>query len=84
MMTLGQLWSNSITQNEDVSNVKPVTTNESVVNQNVGEADVGEADVGEADVGEADINEKYHNYKKGILDKVINGGKLNNEPETSE
>lgn len=70
MMTLGQLWSNSITQNEDtadvgVADVKPVTTNESVVNQNM-------------------EDEKYHNYKKGILDKVINGGKLNNEPETSE
>lgn len=64
-MTLGQLWSNSITQNEDTSNVKPVTTNESVVNQNM-------------------EDEKYHNYKKSILDKVINGGKLNNEPETSE
>lgn len=64
-MTLGQLWSNSITQNDDTSNVKPVTTNESVVNQNM-------------------EDEKYHNYKKGILDKVINGGKLNNEPETSE
>ena len=67
MMTLGQLWSNSITQNEDTANVKPVTTNESVVNQNV----------------ESDES-AYHNYKKGILDKVINGGKLNNEPETSE
>lgn len=65
MMTLGQLWSNSITQNDDTSNVKPVTTNESVVNQNM-------------------EDEKYHNYKKSILDKVINGGKLNNEPETSE
>lgn len=68
MMTLGQIWSNSITQNDNTSNnVKPVTTNESVVNQNI-----------EEDMG------KYHNYKKGILDKVINGGKLNNEPETSE
>ena len=66
-MTLGQLWSNSITQNEDTGNVKPVTTNESVVIQNV----------------ESDES-AYHNYKKGILDKVINGGKLNNEPETSE
>lgn len=65
-MTLGQLWSNSITQNDDTSNnVKPVTTNESVVNQNM-------------------EDEKYHNYKKGVLDKVINGGKLNNEPETSQ
>ena len=68
MMTLGQLWSNSITQNDDTpADVKPVTTNESVVNQNM----------------ESD-DEKYHNYKKGVLDKVINGGKLNNEPETSE
>lgn len=66
-MTLGQIWSNSITQNEQNANVKPVTANESVVNQNM------------------EGNEKaYHNYKKGILDKVINGGKLNNEPETSE
>lgn len=67
MMTLGQIWSNSITQNEDIADVKPVTTNESVVNQNM----------------ESD-DKKYHNYKKGVLDKVINGGKLNNEPETSE
>ena len=67
MMTLGQLWSNSITQNKDTSNVKPVTTNESVVNQNI----------------EGD-EKAYYNYKKGVLDKVINGGKLNNEPETSE
>lgn len=70
MMTLGQIWSNSITQNDpDASiNVKPVTTNESVVNQNMGEN-----------------NEKaYHNYKKGILDTIINGGKLNNEPETAQ
>ena len=69
-MTLGQLWSNSITQNEDSPNVnvKPVTTNESVVNQNM----------------EGNDEKAYHNYKKGILDKVINGGKLNNEPETSE
>lgn len=66
MMTLGQLWSNSITQN--ASNVKPVTTNESVVNQNM----------------EGNDEKAYHNYKKGVLDKVINGGKLNNEPETSE
>lgn len=71
-MTLGQIWSNSITQNEDVADVgvadvKPVTTNESVVNQNM-----------------PSDEKKYHNYKKGILDKVINGGKLNNEPETSE
>ena len=65
MMTLGQIWSNSITQNEDIADVKPVTTNESVVNQNV-------------------EDEKYHNYKKGILDTIINGGKLNNEPETSK
>ena len=72
-MTLGQLWSNSITQNEDIADVKPVTTNESVVNQNIGEADV-----------EGNDEKAYHNYKKGILDKVINGGKLNNEPETSE
>lgn len=69
MMTLGQIWSNSITQNnENASNVKPVTTNESVVNQNMEEND----------------EKAYHNYKKGVLDKVINGGKLNNEPETSE
>lgn len=68
MMTLGQLWSNSITQNDDTpDDVKPVTTNESVVNQNM----------------ESD-DKKYHNYKKVVLDKVINGGKLNNEPETSE
>ena len=72
-MTLGQIWSNSITQNDDiadvgVADVKPVTTNESVVNQNM----------------EGNDEKAYHNYKKGILDKVINGGKLNNEPETSE
>lgn len=66
-MTLGQIWSNYITQNDDTSNAKPVTTNESVVNQNM----------------ESD-DKKYHNYKKGILDTIINGGKLNNEPETSK
>lgn len=71
MMTLGQIWSNSITQNDQDTSIKPVTTNESVVNQNM-----------ESD--EKASNEKYHNYKKSILDKVINGGKLNNEPETSE
>ena len=69
MMTLGQIWSNSITQNEDTSNVKPVTTNESVVNQNM---------------ESSEDTSKYHNYKKGILDTIINGGKLNNEPETSK
>lgn len=68
MMTLGQIWSNSITQNEDNADVKPVTTNESVVNQNM----------------EGNDEKAYQTYKKGILDKVINGGKLNNEPETSE
>ena len=66
-MTLGQIWSNYITQNDNTSNAKPVTTNESVVNQNM----------------ESD-DKKYHNYKKGILDTIINGGKLNNEPETSK
>lgn len=71
-MTLGQLWSNSITQNDPDASIKPVTTNESVVNQNMEGTD------------EKASNEKYHNYKKSILDKVINGGKLNNEPETSE
>lgn len=69
MMTLGQIWSNSITKNDNTSNAKPVTTNESVVNQNM-------------ESGEDTI--KYHNYKKGILDTIINGGKLNNEPKTSE
>lgn len=69
MMTLGQIWSNSITQNDNASNAKPVTTNESVVNQNM-----------ESD----EDTSKYHNYKKGILDTIINGGKLNNEPKTSE
>lgn len=64
-MTLGQIWSNSITQNDDASNVKPVTTNESIVNQNM-------------------ENNKYHSYKKGILNEIINGGKLKNEPETSK
>lgn len=68
MMTLGQIWSNYITQNDDTSNAKPVTTNESVVNQNM----------------ESGEDTKYHNYKKGILDTIINGGKLNNEPKTSE
>lgn len=66
-MTLGQIWSNYITQNDDTSNAKQVTTNESVVNQNM----------------ESD-DKKYHNYKKGILDTIINGGKLNNEQETSK
>ena len=70
-MTLGQIWSNSITQNDNTSDVKPVTTNESVVNQNMPDET-------------SDETAKYHNYKKGILDKVINGGKLNNESETSE
>lgn len=65
-MTLGQIWSNSITQNDEDSNVKPVTTNESVVNM------------------ESDDNSKYHSYKKGILNEIINGGKLKNEQETSE
>lgn len=69
MMTLGQIWSNYITQNDNTSNVKPVTTNESVVNQNM---------------ESSEDTSKYHNYKKGILDTIINGGKLNNEPKTSE
>lgn len=63
-MTLGQIWSNSITQNNDDVAVQPVTTNESVVNQ--------------------ETDKKYHNYKKGILQGIINGGKLNNEPTTSQ
>lgn len=63
-MTLGQIWSNSITQNNEDANVQPVTTNESVVNQ--------------------ETDKKYHNYKKGILQGIINGGKLNNEPATSQ
>lgn len=68
-MTLGQIWSNSITQNnENASNIKPVTTNESVVSQNM----------------EGNDEKAYHTYKKGILDKVINGGKLNNESETAQ
>ena len=74
-MTLGQIWSNSITQNDNTSDVKPVTTNESVVNQNMPDETSDET---------SDETAKYHNYKKGILDKVINGGKLNNESETSE
>lgn len=65
-MTVGQLWSNYITQNNEDSNVKPVTTNESIVNQN------------------SEDDKKYQNYKKGILQGIINGGKLNNEPTASQ
>ena len=65
-MTVGQLWSNYITQNNEDSNVEPVTTNERIVNQN------------------SEDDKKYQNYKKGILQGIINGGKLNNEPTASQ
>lgn len=29
-------------------------------------------------------DKKYQNYKKGILQGIINGGKLNNEPTASQ
>lgn len=65
--SIGQLWSNYITEadetNVGVADVKPVTSNESVVNQ---------------------TDENYHNYKKGILKSIVEGGKLNNEPETAQ
>lgn len=60
-MTLGQMWSNSITQNEP--QIEPVTTNESVVSQE-------------------DNDRKYHEYKKGVLQNILQGAKLN-EQETS-
>lgn len=66
MTSLGQLWSNYITQNDEDANVEPVTTNESVVNQN------------------SEMDKKYQDYKKGILQSIINGGKLNNEPAASQ
>lgn len=66
MTSLGQLWSNYITQNSEDTNVEPVTTNESIVNQN------------------SKDDKKYQNYKKGILQGIINGGKLNNEPAASQ
>ena len=69
MMTIGKIWSNYITQNDNTSNAKPVTTNESVVNQNM---------------ESGDDTSKYHNYKKGILDTRIKGGTLNTESETSK
>lgn len=64
MSSIGQLWSNYITENDETKDdIKPVTTNESVVNQ---------------------TDENYHNYKKGILKSIVEGGKLNNEPETAQ
>lgn len=60
-MTLGQMWSNSITQNEQ--QIEPVTTNESVVSQE-------------------DTSKKYHAYKRGVLQNILQGAKLN-EQETS-
>lgn len=68
MTSLGQIWSNYITQNDESNDVKPVTSNESVVNQN----------------NDNEEALKYQNYKKGILQGIINGGKLNNEPATSQ
>lgn len=68
MSSIGQIWSNYITESDKtedvgVADVKPVTSNESVVNQ---------------------TDENYHNYKKGILKSIVEGGKLNNEPETAQ
>lgn len=72
MTSLGQIWSNYITQNDDGKEVKPVTANESVVNQNNDNDNDNEEAL------------KYQNYKKGILQGIINGGKLNNEPTASQ
>lgn len=63
MSSIGQIWSNYITESDETKDVKPVTSNESVVNQ---------------------TDENYHNYKKGILKSIVEGGKLNNEPETAQ